>query len=536
MRFLSLFSGIEAASAAWLPLGWDCAAVAEIEPFPCAVLAHHYPDVPNLGDITKITESQISELGHIDLVVGGFPCQDLSVAGKRKGMRNDDGSVTRSGLFYQAMRIVRWSRARFVLLENVPGIYSSNGGGDFASVVTEILGVEFSVPRNGWENSGAAASERGLFEWATLDAQFFGVAQRRRRMFALADFGDWASRPPVLFERHSLQGHPAPSREARERIAPTVGTGAPFSRTGNGRVEAEAIVSEWPADVACTLNAAFGSKQGLEDQHALGGAQLFVPSVIYATDGQANAAFSDECALSITSHNEQPYIAHTLSGTGFDAGEGGTGRGTPIVPVSCLTPSLPQRVRVYGTDGVAPTLSSEEGRGHGVPTIAFGWQNSPSQGLSDSTEITPTLDKSKTPAVAFGVGEQPEVAHCLRSGASKADKHESTTYVAAFAQNQRDEVRTMEVAGALAAEPGAKQQTYAHVGMQVRRLTPVECERLQGFPDNYTQIPYRNKPADKCPDGPRYKALGNSMAVPVMAWIGRRIQQVSQITAKESAA
>ena len=123
MRFLSLFSGIEAASVAWKPLGWECVAVAEVEPFPCALLADHYPTVPNLGDITKITQAQIESLGHIDAVVYGFPCQDLSVAGKRKGLKHADGTHTRSGLFFHASDIIRWSRARWSIAENVPGLF-----------------------------------------------------------------------------------------------------------------------------------------------------------------------------------------------------------------------------------------------------------------------------------------------------------------------------------------------------------------------------------------------------------------------------
>ena len=132
MRYLSLFSGIEAASQAFIPLGWECVGVAEIEPFPCKVLAHHYPDVPNLGSVTEITKEQIESLGHIDLVVGGFPCQDLSIAGKRKGLQNEDGSATRSGLFFTAMRIIEWAKPRWVVVENVPGLYSSQKGRDFA--------------------------------------------------------------------------------------------------------------------------------------------------------------------------------------------------------------------------------------------------------------------------------------------------------------------------------------------------------------------------------------------------------------------
>lgn len=240
MRYLSLFSGVEAASLAWLPLGWECVAVAEIEPFPCGVLAHHYPDVPNLGDVTKITEAQIRALGHIDLVVFGSPCQDLSLAGQRKGF---DG--TRSSLFFTAVGIIRWARinngCRFALWENVYGAFSSNQGRDFAAVVGEMAGLtDVAVPANGWGIEGAAVGALGMLEWSLLDAQHFGVAQRRRRVFALTDFGDWASRPPILLEQESLRGDSAPRREKGEDfthdLAPCLtSSGRGIERTGDTR-------------------------------------------------------------------------------------------------------------------------------------------------------------------------------------------------------------------------------------------------------------------------------------------------------------
>jgi DNA (cytosine-5)-methyltransferase 1 len=387
MKYLSLFSGIEACTVAWEPLGWEPVAFCEFDRFPSAVLAHHYPDVPNLGDVTKITDEQIEALGPIDIVVGGSPCQDLSVAGKRKGLAG-----ARSGLFHEQLRIFHAARhlcgARWLLWENVPGAFSSHGGRDFAVVVGEMAGLKLTVPEDGWGTEGMAVGSNGLVEWCVLDAQWFGVAQRRRRVFALLDAGDWTDRPPVLLEPDGLRGDSAPSRETGERV-----TGSLAART-----------------------------------------------------------------------------------------RGGGGLGTDL-------------------DCVDGNQNS-------------GW-----------------------------------------------------SIAVAFAQNQRDEVRTMDVAGALAGEPGMKQQTYvaqppavamresgqgywmqddtagtfraegedrpsrpSHVisqAMQVRRLTPRECERLQGFPDDYTLIPWRGKPADKCPDGPRYKALGNSMAVPVMRWIGRQIQRAT---------
>lgn len=181
MRYLSLFSGIEAATVAWEQLGWEPVAFAEFEDFPKAVLAHHYPNVPDLGDVTKITKEQIIALGHIDIVVGGSPCQDLSIAGKRAGMRHDDGSTTRSGLFDEQIRIFEIAReycgARYCLWENVPGAFSSNSGLDFAYVLGSMVGGSIPVPTDGWKNSGVAVSNDGrrLVEWRVLDAQYFGV-------------------------------------------------------------------------------------------------------------------------------------------------------------------------------------------------------------------------------------------------------------------------------------------------------------------------------------------------------------------------
>ena len=226
MRYLSLFSGIEAATQAWEPLGWTCVGVSEIEPFACALLAQHYPGVPNLGDVTQITEFDLILLGQIDLIVFGSPCQDLSLAGKRKGLAG-----ARSGLFHRAISIIGWARQhcglRWAVWENVPGAFTSNKGDDFAVVVRAMGGDDgaVAIPPKGWGNEGVYLGREALVEWSTLDAQWFGVAQRRRRVFAVADFGDWASRPPILLEPESLRGNPPSRSGPQEEVAGTLTTG-----------------------------------------------------------------------------------------------------------------------------------------------------------------------------------------------------------------------------------------------------------------------------------------------------------------------
>jgi len=251
------------------------------------------------------------------------------------------------------------------------------------------------------------------FAYRVLDAQYFGVPQRRRRVFVVGCLGDWRSAGKVLFKPESLSGDPAPSRKKGERLAPTVTTGPPFSRTGNERVEAEALVT-WPAEIASTLNASFGDKLGLENQHINSGAPLFVPS-----------------------------------------------------------------------------------------TMAFSPQNSASNGLSISEHTVPTIQTKKQPAVvidraAFNQGVNAKYDPLIK---------------------EQETIPTLVARG-----PHAIQQR----DMKVRRLTPRECERLQGFPDDWTRIQWKGKKPEECPDGHRYKAMGNSMAVPVMRWIGQQINQVNQ--------
>lgn len=411
MRYLSLFSGIEAATVAWAPLSWTCVGVSEIASYPASALKHHYPHVPNLGDITKITEADIARLGRLDLIVFGSPCQDLSVAGKRKGL---DGE--RSGLFFAAMRIIGWARKhcalRFALWENVPGAFTSNKGGDFAAVVGMLASLDpdaepAEVPPQGWGNEGCILGEKAMVEWSTLDAQWFGVAQRRRRVFAVADFGDWASRPPILLEPQGMRGDSAPRREAGQDVAGTLA-----SRTGAGGYPG--------SDEAC-------------DGH-----------VIVAGSGPVQVAY------------------------------GGNNTTGPIEVGTALNACASASGRL---DFESETF-----------VLAFNSNAQPNEMRFDPNLSAP-LTCSQNSSVAF--------------------------------QSSQSGVRLGDVHATLDSNNGSRRHNGVLHGTQVRRLTPRECERLQAFPDDYTLIPIGKKMAA---DGPRYKALGNSMCVNVMRWIGTRIE------------
>ena len=191
MNYLSVCSGIEAATVAWHPLGWRAVGFSEIEKFPSQVLAHHYPGVPNLGDMTKFKEWNLES--NVDVFVGGTPCQSFSVAGLRKGL--DD---PRGNLMLTYLAIANQYRPKWLVWENVPGVLSSNGGRDFATFLGGLGELGYG------------------FAYRVLDAQYFGVAQRRRRVFVVGYLGDWRRAASVLFERHSLSGHTAPSRQKRQ--------------------------------------------------------------------------------------------------------------------------------------------------------------------------------------------------------------------------------------------------------------------------------------------------------------------------------
>ena len=466
LRYLSVCSGIEAASVAWQPLGWQPVAFSEIEPAPCRLLAHHYPDVPNLGDMTKFQEWPSSDELAIDLLCGGTPCQSFSVAGLRKGLGDPRGNLM---LTYLA--IADRYRPTWLVWENVPGVLSSNGGRDFGTFLGGLGQLGYG------------------FAYRILDAQYFGVAQRRRRVFVVGHLGDWRRAAAVLFERHSLQGHPAPRRETGQGFASST---AP-SLTASGR-GVERCGESRGQDPVVAVPAIVG--QAMSAKWAKG------------TAGPAGPAGDEHHNLIAV-----PDVTHALRGEGFDASEDGTGRGTPLVPVG---------VTIHGTDPTVQKVASYDelaqclrartpGNIDNSSTtvvqqpVAYGIRtaNTSSNGWGIQEECTHTLDCAQGVAVA-----QPVAFHPTQDPISSTD---GSTH-------------------ALGCGSTGGQ------AMRVRRLTPVECEKLQGFEPGYTAIPWRGKPASECPDGPRYRALGNSWAVPCARWIGERINLVNQIPAEHSEA
>jgi DNA (cytosine-5)-methyltransferase 1 len=426
---------------AWHPLGWEPSFFSEIEKFPCAVLDHHYPQVPNLGDMTKFQEWRDNA---IDLLVGGTPCQSFSVAGLRAGLADPRGNLMLTYLAIAARYQPRW-----LVWENVPGVLSSNGGRDFGTFLRGLAELGYG------------------FAYRVLDAQFcrahgyeWAVPQRRRRVFVVGYLGDWRRAAAVLFDGASMRGDPAPRREAGQRVAPTISS----RPTGGG---------------------------GLGTDFDLDGGLI-------ANSGDVGYCLTASAQQSLDAETE------TLLAQPIVMMERGRADG----------PSLETR-----QDGTANAILTPNGGrgGLGVGAVAYGIQ---AGALRENPSSGPD-----------GIGIQSDIAYTVEARAE--------VQAVAFAENSRGELRLQGGDGAVSPQlttgggkPGQGQPCVAEA-WAVRRLTPRECERLQGFPDHFTAIPYRGKTAA---DGPRYKALGNSMAVNVMRVIGTRIAMVDAIAEREAAA
>jgi DNA (cytosine-5)-methyltransferase 1 len=387
MKYLSVCSGVEAATVAWHDLGWTPVAFSDIEKFPSEVLAHHYPNVPNLGDMTKYKEWNLND--SIDLLVGGTPCQSFSVAGLRKGLEDPRGN-----LMLTYVGILDKFRPKWCVWENVPGVLSSNQGRDFGSFLGALVELGYG------------------FAYRVLDAQYFGVPQRRRRVFVVGCIGDWVSPAKILFESDCLRWDNSKGKNKRKN--PSAFTPSSFGGYGEG---------------VGTVRASGGD---------LGGGS----ETLVTFDRQGQTLYSDA------------KIASTVLSRDYKSA-------TDLV----VYETHPADSRIKEMGEVCQTVTSRWGTGGGNVPIA----------LAENT-----------------IGRKPE-----NGGNGNGFTEGGPMY-------------TLNATGV---------HGISH-SMAVRRLTPIECERLQGFPDEYTNI------KEKCPDGPRYKAMGNSMAVPVMRWIGKRIAEV----------
>ena len=438
MRFGSVCSGIEAASVAWNPLGWKAAWLSEIEPFPSAVLAHHYPDVPNLGDMTTLPERiRSGEVEAPDVFCGGTPCQAFSVAGLRKSLADDRGNLSLTFCeiadAIDESRSVRGLRPAIVFWENVPGVLSTNDNA-FGCFLAQLCGGdEPLVATDGWPDAGCVSGPSRTAAWRILDAQYFGVAQRRRRVFVVASARDDFDPAAVLFEFDGVRRDFAPSRETW-KVAPTI---PPRSTAGGGL----------GTDLDCD--------GGVIEARPLMG---IITARMFSALGPRDV--EEGCLLPVSQCGD---TAGTLTAQHDSSPCADRGMNVVAQPVAFHPTQDP-----ISSTGVCHSIGANE---NATAAVAV--------------------------AVAFTTEQTPKFNDDLALTLTK----QSPT--------------------------GGGQVQSVMTAMQVRRLTPVECERLQGFPDNYTAIPWRKKPASECPDGPRYKALGNSWAVPVVRWIGRRIQEAA---------
>lgn len=419
MKYISLFSGVEAATVAWEPLGWEAVAFCEIDAFPSAVLAHRFPNVPNLGDITKVDWRNYR--GEIDIIVGGSPCQSFSIAGKREGLAGE------SGLMFEYIRAVQEIRPRYFIWENVPGALSSEKGAAFGQLLSEMDALGYGLA------------------WRVLDAQFFNVAQRRERVFLVGVLGDPERAAEVLFESDCLCWDPASSREKRKELAAAVERGV-----GGCCAEGTYCIQ---GDIARGAHMGQNGKGWSDTGESYTLNTLDVPAVAagfkYHQGAKAgNIGYEEEQSPTLLADGgHPPAIAYT--------------------PVLCRA-GLQVNSEQY--EDMCPTQAARQYKDPPIVVIDRAAYN---QGIN--AQYDPHIEETKVMDTL--VGRRP---HALGLGTP----------------------------------------------MQVRKLTPRECERLQGFPDDWTQIPWKGKEAKACPDGPRYKAMGNSMAVPVMRWIGQRIDRV----------
>ena len=704
IRYGSVCSGVEAATLAWQPLGWQPVFFSEIEPFPCAVLHARYdatrpinaldpeaaatekekklyrawnkqnatlPEngtIPNEGDFTKIGKKYH---GKFDLLVGGTPCQDLSVAGKRAGFGGK-----RSSLALDFIRLAYESGCKWIVWENVPGVFSSRGGGDFAAFLSLLSGSTVEIPDGGFATAGFVCNARrdryGL-AWRVLDAQFtrvsgfsFAVPQRRRRVFVVGYFGDWTRAAEVLLEPDRLQWNTPTRIKAREIASGNAGNRLePASREYRSGHQWEFVSTDTAGTLKTNCGSIGGSSMNLHVAGFSGGqgskaggigySEETAPTIKASQSGsnqapdiicvhgsqdpicntdhanavnrnrglenvicratqQGNSECCKELAPTLTaaagkSGNNQPSvlcfsandngrdicknISPTLRKGGTTTADGGA-----IVPailfvrpappkitcysigngqvdgaasiqrevcrtlncmhdpeaILCLTEPISQYGKIAGTlearhdsspcadrgqnivfcyenhgqdsriselkKGVAPQLNAQAGTGgnnlplvqecYPINSMIIGKDakdgDRQTTGIGNNGDPSPTIGTSHHHAVAIA---ENIIGRKVENGGNGVGAQEEIAY-------------TQKCSGVMGVCTDEPSETT------VRRLTPLECERLMGFPDNYTRISWNGKPETSCPDAPRYKACGNSMCVNVMRWIGMQIQRIEE--------
>lgn len=545
----SVCSGIEAATLAWKPLGMRATWFAEIEPFPSAVLAHHYPNTPNLGDMTKLGAQVLAgKIAAPDVLVGGTPCQAFSVAGMREGLTDPRGALTIKYVeLADAVDYVRAGQRNppcIIVWENVPGVLSDKGNA-FGCFLGALAGEDCELQPSGkkWPDAGCVYGPKRTIAWRILDAQYFGLAQRRRRVFVVASARDGFDPTEVLFEREGVRRDTAPRRGEGQDVTGTAPFG-PALQCGCGEVFAEEL-----GPYGC-MNCEGDEGPAVS---MFGGIPAF---------GAGNSSGSVERSSTLTHHggrqdfeSETFFVAPTLAGGGRKSG------GYSLDDIPITAPALrAQSQSSHRADSeafiVAGTLNAN-GKAAGSATqqdaeagllVVHGTQD---PGVSDSTAFALGRNNGQENAVlAFSCkdhgADAGEIAPTLRAmnhSGSHANGGGQVAIVAAVSPtlrsgNMRNNSNPVTEAEMLVG------------GSKVRRLIPRECERLQGMPDDYTLIAWdgwRKLDADETPeqciddgmdvrqakkskawyvrdaDGPRYKAIGNSKAVTVVRWIGRRI-------------
>ena len=590
LTYATVCSGIECMSAAVAPLGgWRPVFFSEIEPFPCALLAHRYPEVPNLGDMTQIRAEMIGDEkwritngavdveldGRLGCLAGGTPCQDVSVAGKRAGMA--EGSGTRSSLAFHFARLCRELQPRWVVWENVPGVLTSNGGRDFAHFVRSIGECGYSVA------------------YRVLDAQYVrvdglprAVPQRRRRVWlvGMRTFGHtgdcWRTPAEVLFEPQGVRGDSPPSRVTGQGFADETGGGAegadrPVSTNSNGGDVMPALTARdlearltgqaeksggyviesvcfenhqtdartTEVDVAPTMGATHNAQAANNNPLVVapaGGVVAIDMDKNKLTNadkpvrkGGAGFGVSEKGASYTLTARDQHAVAYAIDSMGSNAMKSKNPhsgcRKIECAPTLTTVDSAP--VKHQGGTAVVDILPNAEVVG------VFDMEAGKSGGRGEAVDVSPTilaLHGTDPHAVCIGFNAepgthedspQPEVSSPLAKGhkCGVAAPSGAVSFEPGLARREGEGHRfNEEVVSTLRADMGDNRPAVATVDYIVRRLTPLECERLQGLPDGYTKIPYRGKPADECPDTPRYKALGNGWAVNCARWVCRRIQ------------